>query len=389
MSASGAIGAPALMAARDDALDHLLNRILAAREACGTAWPYYADPDSGAWQTVPDGDWCAGHWIECLRIAGELLGRDDLIDEALSRTRDLRPKAERHDMFRAPKFYYSAARLAETTGDTEMRALALDVAGRMRAMAIPVNGGMAIGREVQVLTTTLSGPNVVAVDNVHPNLMLDWWAARATGDPQYHDGARRHLDLTMRDFIRHDGSTIEFIEYDWDSGAMLRHFTLLGAHDDSCWSRGQAWAIGGYLRAWEELGTPEYLAAARRLFDFYTEHSGPDRVPPWDFLDATWTEGDPVDTSAAAIVAAQLARLAVLPSLPPEAAFFADQCDAFIDGLCRHLTPVSSNDRRPQGMLVDGCFNHVKRFANRHELIWGDFYLLEALYCLQRGGLPC
>ncbi len=377
------------MALRDDALDHLLSRVVATRDACGTAWPYYADPETGIWETVADGDWCAGHWIECLRIAGELLGRDSLIDEALSRTRALRPKADRHDMFRAPKFYYSAARLAETTGDAEMKALALDVADRMRAMAIPVNGGMAIGREVQVLTTTLSGPNVVAVDNVHPNLMLDWWAARATGDPRYHRGARKHLDLTLRDFLRPDGSTVEFIEYDWDSGAILRHFTLLGAHDDSCWSRGQAWAIGGFLRAWEEMKERRYLVAARALFDCYLGHCDADFVPPWDFFDTSWTQGDPVDTSAAAIVAAQLARLAVLPSVPPEVSYFSDHCEPFIEGLCRHLTPVASGDARPAGMLVDGCFNHVKRFADRHELLWGDFYLLEALYCLQRGGLPC
>ncbi len=377
------------MADLTDALEFLLDRILGARDACGAAWPYYADPETGAWQTVDDGDWCAGHWIESLRIAGELLGRDSLIDEAISRTRALRPKADRHDMFRAPKFYYSAARLAETTGDAEMRDLALTVANRMRAMAIPANGGMAIGREVQVLTTTLSGPNVVAVDNVHPNLMLDWWGARATEDPRFHRGARRHLDLTLRDFIRPDGSTVEFIEYDWDSGDIQRHFTLLGAHDDSCWSRGQAWAIGGFLRAWEELGELRYLVAARNLFDFYLQGSGPDFVPPWDFLDPSWSHGDPVDTSAAAIVAAQLARLKVMPSLPPAARYFADHCEPFLEGLCRRLTPVSQDDPRPRGMLLDGCFNHVKRFADRNELIWGDFYLLEALYCLQRGGLPC
>jgi len=377
------------MASREQALDLLLERILSTRNECGGAWPYYADPDTGRWEKVPDGDWCAGHWIECLRIAGELMDRPDYFEEALDRTDLIRPKADRHDMFRAPKFYYSAARLWETTGVEEMRGLALEVADRMRDMAIPSNGGMAIGREVQVLTTTLSGPNVVAIDNVHPNLMLDWWAARATGDPKYHDGARRHLDLTIRDFIREDGSTVEFIEYDVDTGRPSRHFTLLGAHDDSCWSRGQAWAIGGFLRAWEELGEPRYLQAAGRLFDYFVSGSGPDFVPPWDFKDSDAEQGVPLDTSATAIVAAQLARLSVKSGLPPEAQRLADYCDPFIDGLCGRLTPVSPSDGRPPGMLLDGCFNHVRGFADRNELIWGDFYLLEALYCLERGGLPC
>jgi len=376
------------LADRSVALDLLCERVERTHHEVGGAWPYWADQARGRWRTCDDGDWCAGHWIEALRIVGERGGGRDLVAEAVRRTWSIEGKLERDDMFRAPKFYYSAARLAESEGIGEMAALAARAARAMRAMALPVNGAMPIGTEVQVLSTDVGAPNIVAVDNVHPNLLLDWWSARRGDGEEFVEGARRHLAVTARDFVREDGSTIEFIEYDPESGEPRRHFTLLGLSADSCWSRGQAWAVGGYLRAWEETRAQEHLDVASRLLDYFWARSNAQHIPPWDF-DADPDEPGPVDTSAAAIVAAALARLAVLDPRPPEVAPLVERLEPLLAGLCAHLTPVSADDDRPVGMLLDGCFNRPRRFADRSELVWGDFYLLEALHCLDRGGLPC
>ena len=149
-------------------------------------------------------------------------------------------------------------------------------------MAIPQNGAMPIGHEVQVKSTTLASRRIVAVDNVHPNLRLDFWAGSETGDPVFAEGAKRMLDLTIRDFIRADGSTVEFLEYHETEDRILRHFTLLGVHDDSCWSRGQAWAIAGFLRGWQEYGETRYRDAAQRLWGYWLGPVG-NAAPPWDF----------------------------------------------------------------------------------------------------------
>ena len=375
------------MAERARALDLLTERVLATRAAIGAAWPYHADPESGAWTTTDDGDWCAGHWIECLRIAGARTNNLALIEEARERTERVRPKLERDDMFRGHRFYYSAARLWQMLEDRDMRTLALAAAYAVRSMAIPANGAMPIGTEVQVKSTDLASRTIVAVDNVHPCLILDWWAYRETGDATFADGARAHLDTTIADFIRADGSTVEFIDYHPRTGEVLREFTLLGAHDKSCWSRGQAWAIAGFLRAWEALREPRYLEAARKLFDYWWERAGPDHVPPYDFLDSALPQV-PVDTSASAIVVEQLARLAVLDPLPPEVLPFVGRLEPMLDGLCRHLTPLGADDRRPPGMLLDGCFNRPLHVAERHELLWGDAYLLMALSYLESGAAP-
>src|SRR5690606_15971806 len=132
-----------------------------------------------------DGDWCAGHWIECLRIVGERTSNLALIEEARERAELVRDKLERDDMFRGHRFYYSAARLWQMLGDRDMRTLALAAAYAVRSMAIPANGAMPIGTQVQVKSTSLASRAIVAVDNVHPSLILDWWAYKETGDETF------------------------------------------------------------------------------------------------------------------------------------------------------------------------------------------------------------
>jgi len=371
------------------ALDRLSLRVQTTHDAAGAEWPYHADPATGKWELTHDGDWCGGHWVECLRIAAELSGREDLQREALVRTDRLRPYLERDDQFRGHRFYYSAARQYDLTGDHRLRTLALAAAYAMRSMAMSSNGAMPIGTQVQVKSTTLASRSIVAVDNVHPNLCLDWWAFRQTGDEAFHSGARAHLETTYRDFVRPDGSTVEFIEYDPASGLPQREFTLLGAHDQSCWSRGQAWAIAGYLRAWEELRDERYLTVARQLLGYWQRHCADDLIPPWDFMDPALQTNPgavPVDTSAAAIVVEQLARIAVHDELRAQAPDLMPVLTAMMNGLIGHIAAFEVG--LPEGRLLDGCFNQPRKFANHDELLWGSAYLLFALFYLKKRAAP-
>ena len=37
---------------------------------------------------------------------------------------------------------------------------------------------------------------------------------------------------------------------------------------------------------------------------------------------------------------------------------------------------------RPDGVLTDGCYSPRIGLATRHELVWGSYYLFEALHAL-------
>ncbi|KAA1193977.1 hypothetical protein F0M18_00590 [Pseudohalioglobus sediminis] len=382
------------MADRANALNLLCQRVLSTREQIGDAWAHNADPETGKWNTVPTGDWVDGHWVDMLRMTGELLDRPELIEEAFSRTEAIRHKLELDDMFRGHRFAYSAARLYATTGDQNMRTLALAAAWAMRSSANKGNGAMPVGSQCQVLGAVeftdevaagALSRNTICVDNVHPALILDWWAWKETGDDTFLIGAERMLKVLEEHFIREDGSTIENIMFNWETGELIAELpTLLGYADDSCWTRGQSWAIAGNLWAYEHTRNTHYLAVAGKLFDYWWDRVGA-AIPPWDFNDPN--PDAPLETSSSAIVCSALARLAVLDPLPEEARPFVDRLEPMLESLCQHLTPIDDQDTRPVGMLLNGCMNGRKHVAERNELIWGDFYLMEALYCLEKKGL--
>ncbi len=78
------------------------------------------------------------------------------------------------------------------------------------------------------------------------NMPLLTWAAEQTGDDRYADAVRRHTAQLRDHILRPDGSTFHTFYWDTATGAPVRGATEQGAHDDSCWARGQAWGIYGF-----------------------------------------------------------------------------------------------------------------------------------------------
>lgn len=384
------------MADRTKALEFLCQRVLSTREQIGDAWAHNADPQTGKWNTVPTGDWVEGHWIDMLRMTGELLDRPELIEEAFQRTEAVRHKLELDDMFRGHRFAYSAARLYAATGDEHMRTLALAAAWAMLSSANLVNGAIPLGSQCQVAGATEDtdhiasdalSRNTICVDNVHPGNILLWWAWQETKDKAFLEGAERMLAVEEEYFVREDGSTHENYQFDWYTGEVIAKLpTALGYADDSAWSRGQAWCISGNLWGYLHTRSARWLRVADKTFDYWWSKVGAE-IPPWDFDDPNPEAF--LDTSASAIVTSALARLAVLDTVPDEVKRLTDRLDPMLDNLCKHLTPVDDQDDRPVGMLLNGCMTGVpgREFAPRNELIWGDFHLMETLYCLEKRGL--
>jgi hypothetical protein len=124
--------------------------------------------------------------------------------------------------------------------------------------------------------------------------------------------------------------------------------------------------------------------------DYWCANTDESRVPPYDFKDPrleTDRADVPLDTSASAVVAEQLARLAVTSRRTASEVQVTRALAPVIDGLLKHLTGMgnATTPTRERGILLDGCFNEPKGYATRSELIWGTAYLLFALYYLKTG----
>ncbi len=182
--------------------------------------------------------------------------------------------------------------------------------------------------------------------------------------------ARRHVEFCLRE----DGSVCQSASFDPATGRMLRRYTHKGVRDDSTWARAQAWAVVGYAVMHRWTGEREFLDVAARAADWWLAHAPADRVAFWDFDDPAIPATDR-DTSATAIVAAALLKLAAL--VPDEARrrVYRTAAEATVSALVERYLDA-------RGILSHGCYNRRIGLATRHELIWGSYYLFEALSVL-------
>ncbi len=137
------------------------------------------------------------------------------------------------------------------------------------------------------------------------NLPLLWWAYKKTDDKKYYNAACKHAFTTMQHFVREDGSTHHIVEFDSESGEVRRKVTWQGYNDESCWSRGQAWAIYGFALVYRYAKKKEFLRTVENLTDYYVSNCPSDSVPYWDFDDSE-IPNTVRDSSAAAITASGL-----------------------------------------------------------------------------------
>jgi hypothetical protein len=132
------------------------------------------------------------------------------------------------------------------------------------------------------------------------NLDLLFWAASELRDPDLRAIAIAHAKTTQAQHIRPDSSTYHVVNFDQETGTVKAKLTNQGYSDDSCWSRGQAWAITGFAQTYSWTHDPSFLATARSCADYFLSHLSPSGIPPWDFS-APVTPNLPTDTSAGVI----------------------------------------------------------------------------------------
>ena len=149
----------------------------------------------------------------------------------------------------------------------------------------------------------------VIIDNLM-NLELLLWASAEGGDARYREIALRHADTTLAQHYRPDCSSYHVVDFDPDTGKVLRRRTWQGAADDSAWARGQGWGLYGYTMLYRQTRDPRYLEQARCIAGFLLDHPRlpADGVPYWDF-DAPEIPDAPRDASAGALIASALLEL--------------------------------------------------------------------------------
>jgi len=149
----------------------------------------------------------------------------------------------------------------------------------------------------------------VIIDNMM-NLELLHWVSDHGGDPVFKEIAVTHANTTIANQFRPDNSSVHVVDWDLNTGTVLKKITWQGAADSSAWSRGQTWGFYGYTMMYRFTKNKTYLAQAKKIARFLLSHPRlpSDKVPYWDF-DAPGIPNVPRDASSAAIMASALLEL--------------------------------------------------------------------------------
>jgi unsaturated chondroitin disaccharide hydrolase len=199
------------------------------------------------------------------------------------------------------------------------------------------------------------------------------WGASNGGSSTWAGIAATHAQTVTTNLVRSDDSTFEVADFDPTTGALLSQGTFAGFSDSSTWARGQAWALYGFVQAYQTSDNPAFLTTAEEVASYFVDHSPANGIPPWDF-DAPGTQ--PVDTSAAAIAADGLVMLSTVAGTSALKAEYLTDAENILGSLSSlYLGPASGESMLSDGFPGNGGTNTA--------LIYGDYYFTEALLRLQ------
>lgn len=101
------------------------------------------------------------------------------------------------------------------------------------------------------------------------NLSLLYWASEETGDPRFAAIAKKHADTALEKILRPDGSCNHIAVLSPMTGELEELLGGQGYAEGSSWSRGQAWAIYGFVISYVHTKEQRYLDAAKRAAHYF------------------------------------------------------------------------------------------------------------------------
>lgn len=398
-----------------------------------------APPDAARWVLESTDDWRSGFFPGVLWELYGHSGNTTVREAAIAWTDELatlQDIAIDHDLgFRFISSFGAGLQFQNNDSDVgdvwrnhareALRHAAFSLDRLFNAGGVPVNALRAFP-----ISNDYLAPYPVYMDSIMniELLFLAWeHADKPTSGPfrQLYDHAVAHANTIMAEHLRPDGSTYHIVQYEetpgTNAGRVHKKLSDQGFAAESTWSRGQAWAIYGFTRAYHytkdtsPVDSQRFLDAAKRTADWFIthlphyysrdsyNHALGDFVPPSDFDAALgepigpWNDanGDGIlgdrrpgtntftarDTSAAVIAAAGLLELGSLVGDSALRERYLGAAEDILesifslrdsDGKSRYL----ALDRPGEAILARGS---TAFGSPQQSLSYGDRYFLEAL----------
>lgn len=210
------------------------------------------------------------------------------------------------------------------------------------------------------------------------NIPLLYWASDEYKDPRFKYIAMNHADTVMKTHIRPDGSVNHIVDLDPVTGEPKEAFGGQGYELGSSWSRGQAWAIYGYIISYLHTGKQEYLDTAKKVAHYFIANVCSDWLPKADFR----CPEEPVIYDSTAGACAACGLLEISKAVP------GHEKKLYLDAAMNLLKAMEKNfcnwTTEEQSILQMGTEAYFCRPQGKHAaIIYGDYYFIEAIYKLK------
>ncbi len=254
--------------------------------------------------------WCSGFYPGTLLYIYEYTKKPSILKDAQKRLAILdtvKYFTKNHDL--GFMMYCSFGNAYRLTKDKEYKEVILESA---KSLATRYRPKAKVIQSWEITDGGLKGKSFVGpviIDNMMNIEMLEW-ASQNGGDKKLAKIAENHANTTMKNHFRPDFSSYHVLDYDLNTGKVLKKVTAQGYSDSSAWSRGQGWALYGYTMMYRFTKNPAYLKQAQGVAKFILNnpHLPADKVPYWDF-DAPEIPNALRDVSAASVYASALLEL--------------------------------------------------------------------------------
>ncbi|WP_330984620.1 MULTISPECIES: glycoside hydrolase family 88 protein [Enterobacterales] len=374
-----AIDRQALRQSLDAALGRVTRKLDKNITAFGDSFPGEAC-EGGIWPRTKNVEWTTSFWTGQLWLAWEMTGKAHY-REAAERTLpsfyeriEKRIETATHDL----GFLYSLSCVSawRLTGNETARQSALQAADALMERFNPT-------AKIIQAWGDLNDPEQQGrmIIDCNMNLPLLYWASEQTGDARYAQAATAHAEQAARYIVRPDASTYHTYYMDVKTGEPRFGNTHQGYSDSSCWSRGQAWGIYGFLLSYLHTGDKSMVELSRSLTHYFINRLPEDSVCHWDL--ALLGTDAVRDSSAAAITVCGLLELVkALPTLDPHRAHYEEMALRIMQSLTDNY--LAHDDEPCEGLLKHSVYHMASGKGVDQCCSWGDYFYLEAMVRLRQ-----
>lgn len=350
----------------DENLDRYTNKF---PSACTTNLKY---------RVKDNDDWTNGFWTGMLWLAYEYIGDEKYKKVAKIHTDNFKERYDKDSVLNHHDigFLYSPSVVADykVSGSEMARELGIKAATKLKGR-YQEKGGF-----IQAWGNLGEESEYRLIIDCFLNLPILYWAYEETKDESFLEVANTHFNTAINNVIREDLSTYHTYYFDKKTGKPTKGVTHQGFKNDSCWARGQAWAILGMAINYRYNHNENSKEIFEGVTNYYLNRLPEDLIPYWDLI-FTAEDKEPRDSSSAVITACGIFERNKFDKEYNNKEIYTKAAHEMLRNLINNYTTVNEDS---DGVLMHGVYSwHHNKGIDECNL-WGDYFFMEALMRLYK-----